>query len=60
MTVDFSSCMFSLDIDRGFCNQSHVATYHMYNSLQIKQNTSSQCDIEDSLYCMPKPGRWQW
>ena len=35
-------------------------TYHMCNSLQIKQNTFSQCDVEDSLYCMPKPRRWQY
>ena len=40
--------MSSYDIDRRFCDQSHVASYHMYNSLLIKQNASSLCDIEDS------------
>ena len=53
--IDFRSCMSSLDNVRDFV----INRINMYNSLRIKQNTSSKHDIEDSLYCMPKPGSKQ-
>ena len=36
-----------------------ISIIHIFNSLQIKHNMSSQCDTEVNLYCVPKLGGWQ-